>query len=214
MTNQPFTHHFFQSDQADAPVLLLLHGTGGDENDLIPLGRELLPGAHLLSPRGQVLENGMPRYFRRLAEGVFDLEDLRLRTRELAEFVSWAREAYNLTTNPIYAVGYSNGANIAANLLLTEPSTLQGAVLFRALLPTQPATMPNLAQVPVLLLAGEHDQMISKQGTDQLVHALQSAQATLTVQWMPTGHQLSNGDVQLATRWLTELAPRETHLPS
>ncbi len=214
MTNQPFTHLFLQAPEADAPVLLLLHGTGGDEHDLIGLGQQLLPGAHLLSPRGKVLENGMPRFFRRLAEGVFDLEDLALRTHELVEFISWARETYTLTSNAIFAVGYSNGANIAANLLLTEPAALQGAVLFRALLATPPATPPNLSNMPVLLLAGEHDQLISKQGVEELIHALESAEAKLALHWIPAGHQLTSTDIQVASQWLTQSTLPETHLPN
>src|ERR671925_274796 len=125
-----FAHRFIPG-APDKPVLLLLHGTGGDENDLLPLGEALLPGAARLSPRGKVLENGMPRFFRRLAEGVFDLEDLRLRTEELADLVRDASKAYGFDPSRVVAFGYSNGANVAASLLLQRPETLRGAILAR-----------------------------------------------------------------------------------
>src|SRR5689334_24836751 len=121
MTDLGFVHRFLPAADASAPVLLLLHGTGGDENDLIPLAQELLPGAAILGVRGKVLENGMPRFFRRLAEGVFDLQDLERRTAELAGFIENARRAYGLDGNKLIAVGYSNGANIAASLILRDP---------------------------------------------------------------------------------------------
>src|SRR5438093_4095070 len=121
-------------------TLLLLHGTGGNERDLIPLGHDLDPNASLLSPRGKVLENGMPRFFRRLAEGVFDLEDLQKRTHELADFVVSAAEHYKIDIKHIVAVGYSNGANIAASILLLRPEVLSAAVLFRAMVPLVPET--------------------------------------------------------------------------
>ena len=149
-----FIHEFVRGKSER--TLLLLHGTGGNERDLIPLGRELDPNASLLSPRGKVLENGMPRFFRRLAEGVFDQADLKARTLELAEFIARARKAYGLEA-PI-AVGFSNGANIAASLLLTQPNVLRGAVLMRAMLPFEPQTMPDLTGKPVLLLSGSSDQ--------------------------------------------------------
>src|SRR5476651_2510996 len=148
MTDLGFTHRYIPATQPGLPPLLLLHGTGGDENDLVPLGEQLLPGAALLSPRGKVLENGMPRFFRRLAEGVFDLADLKGRTAELANFIAATRKAYGLDA-PV-AVGFSHGANIAASLLLTRPQALRGAVLLRAMLPLYPE--PLEVFVDLLLL--------------------------------------------------------------
>src|SRR5437868_10373853 len=134
MRPQPdFIHEF--APGSSARTLLLLHGTGGNERDLIPLGHDLDPNASLLSPRGKVLENGMPRFFRRLAEGIFDLEDLQKRTHELADFVTSAAEHYKIDTQKIVAVGYSNGANIAASMLLLRPEVLSAAILFRAMVP-------------------------------------------------------------------------------
>src|SRR5689334_9136078 len=141
-------------------TLLLLHGTGGNERDLIPLGRELDPNAALLSLRGKVLENGMPRFFRRLAEGVFDLEDLKNRTEELANFLESARADYGLEQNPLIAAGYSNGANIAASLILRFPHHLAAAVLFRAMVPFKPDTLPDLRGRHIFLSAGQRDAIV------------------------------------------------------
>jgi phospholipase/carboxylesterase len=202
MTDLGFIHRYIPALQEELPPLLLLHGTGGDENDLLPLGQDLLPGAALLSPRGKVMEHGMPRFFRRLAEGVFDLEDLKLRTRELAAFIADARKAYGLPA-PI-ALGYSNGANIAASLLLSQPDALAGAVLLRAMLPFEPATMPALTGKPVLLVSGSSDQMIPAASTRRLAEVLQTAGAELEYKTLPTGHGLTQNDLLIAKRWLNE----------
>jgi phospholipase/carboxylesterase len=202
MPDLTFFHRYIPATQDGLPPLLLLHGTGGDENDLLPLGQELLPGAALLSPRGKVVEHGMPRFFRRLAEGVFDLEDLKLRTTELAGFIAEARKTYGLPA-PV-AVGFSNGANIAASLLLSQPDALAGAVLLRAMLPFEPALMPKLAGKPVLLLSGSSDQMIPAASTKRLVDVLQTAGADLEYKTLPTGHGLTQNDLLIATRWLSE----------
>jgi predicted esterase len=148
-----FVHKFVATDpEVPNPVtLLLLHGTGGSETDLLPLGHALWPGAALLSPRGRVLENGMPRYFRRLAEGVFDVEDLKVRTDELAEFITAAAKWYRVSAAHLVAVGYSNGANIAASLPLRHPRLLRAAVLFRPMVPYEPAAIPDLSEVSLLL---------------------------------------------------------------
>lgn len=200
MSDLGFIHRFIPALQDGLPPLLLLHGTGGDENDLLPLGQELLPGAALLSPRGKVIEHGMPRFFRRLAEGVFDLEDLKVRTAELAAFIADARKAYNLPA-PV-AVGFSNGANIAASLLLSQPDALSGAVLLRAMLPFEPKPLPALTGKPVLLLSGSSDQMIPAASTQRLVEVLQTSGADLDYKTLPTGHGLTRNDLFLATQWL------------
>lgn len=200
MPDLGFIHRFIPATKDGLPPLLLLHGTGGDENDLVPLGQQLLPGAALLSPRGKVTENGMPRFFRRLAEGVFDLADLKLRTAELAAFIADARKAYGLAA-PI-AVGFSNGANIAASLLLTQPAVLHGAVLFRAMLPFEPEPPPNLAGKPVLLLSGSSDQMIPAASSKKLIEVLQATGAELVYKSLPTGHGLTQNDLIIAADWL------------
>ena len=197
-----FVHRYVPARRADTPTLLLLHGTGGDETDLLPLGEVLAPGAGLLSPRGQVREHGMPRFFRRLAEGVFDLEDLRFRTHELASFVAAAAAAYGFDPRRVIAVGYSNGANIAASLLLTHPGVFSGAVLFHAQVPLEPQEAPNLMGIPVFLTGGRADPIVRPAETERLAVLLREAGANVTLRWQPNGHTLSPREVDEARRWL------------
>ena len=201
-----FVHVFRPGARPGGPVLLMLHGTGGDEHDLLSLGSALVPDAAFLSPRGQVLERGMPRFFRRLAEGVFDLDDLRARTHDLAAFLRRASGHYGFSLDRLFAVGYSNGANIAASLLLLEPSVLAGAVLFRAMVPLIPEPLPSLAATPVLLSNGRTDPLVSREQTERLHLLLQHAGADVTLEWQPAGHELTARDVDTARRWL------ETHV--
>jgi len=203
MSDLGFVHRFIPGREGGSmPVLLLLHGTGGDEEDLIPLGQSLLPGAALLSLRGKVLENGMPRFFRRLAEGVFDLEDLKLRTGELAEFIGKARENYGFRDDGIVAVGYSNGANIAASLMLRYPRHLSAAILFRAMVPFAPDTPPDLTGVQVFLGAGRADPIVPASNTRRLADILTAAGAQVSLHWHSGGHELSANDVEAARLWL------------
>jgi predicted esterase len=197
-----FIHEFVPGKSSR--TLLLLHGTGGNERDLIPLGRELDPNASLLSPRGKVLENGMPRFFRRLAEGVFDLEDLQKRTHELADFITSAAQHYKIDIKRIVAVGYSNGANIAASMLLLRPQDLSAAVLFRTMVPLVPETTPNLKSKRIWIGAGSHDPIIPASNTKELVELLRSAGADVTIRFFQSGHELTSDDVDLAREWLTK----------
>jgi predicted esterase len=199
--------HVFEppSAQGGSPfTLLALHGTGGNEHDLVPLARQLAPRAAILSPRGKVLENGMPRFFRRLAEGVFDLDDLTRRTNELADFVSEAAELYKFDRARVVAVGFSNGANIASSLLLLRPETLAGAVLFRAMVPIVPTEPPALGGIRVLLSNGRRDGLVSAGETERLKALLTSAGADVTLAWQNSGHDLTAADVPLARQWLEE----------
>src|SRR3712207_5275563 len=157
-TSRSFVHRFEAGTDPRARPLLLLHGTGGDENDLLGLGRAVAPGRALLSPRGKVLENGMPRFFRRLAEGVFDEEDVVRRAHEVADFVDEARQAYGIS-RPV-AVGFSNGANIAAALLLLRPDALAGAALIRAMPPLAHPPVADLTGKRVLVLSGLSDPIV------------------------------------------------------
>jgi len=203
-----FIHEFVPG--TSGRTLLLLHGTGGNEHDLIPFGKELDPSAALLSPRGKILENGMPRFFRRLAEGVFDLEDLRTRTHELADFVIAAAERYKIDISKIVAVGYSNGANIAASLLLLRPEILRAAILFRAMVPLIPDSMPDLSSVDIWIGAGDHDPIIPPSETQRLVDLLRRAGANVTIRFTNATHGLTDVEVRTAKRWLEELGPLGT----
>lgn len=204
-TELKFIHQFIPAPAPSAPTLLLLHGTGGNENDLLELGKYLAPEAALLSPRGKVLENGMPRFFRRLAEGVFDEEDLRARTHELADFVEEAAVAYGFDRGKIIAVGYSNGANIAASLLLLRPEVLRAAVLLHAMVPLEPETEPDLAGVAVFLGAGRFDPLVPSDNTQRLAQMLQESAATVELHWENGGHTLSRTEIEAARTWLQAL---------
>ena len=195
----------FRFEPGTSPALLLLHGTGGDENDLIPLGRLIRPGAALLSPRGEVDENGQLRFFRRLAPGVFDEADLVRRTHELADFVEEQSERHHL--RKIVAVGYSNGANITASMLLLRPGVLSGAILLRAMVPLEVPHPPDLGDAPVLIIAGRHDEMMSADQPQRLAALLLNAGAEVTLDWLDTGHGLGPADFKRATDWLGRTFP-------
>jgi phospholipase/carboxylesterase len=197
-----FIHNYVPAADRARPPWLLLHGTGGDENDLLPFGERLAPGAALLSPRGKVSEQGAARFFRRLAEGVFDQEDLAFRTQELAEFIERARKTYGIA-KPI-AFGFSNGANIAASLLLKRPDVLAGAVLLRAMTPFEPKTLPDLTGIPVLMLSGAADPLVKADDRDRLARMLDIAGADVTYEVLPAGHNLSPRDITLAEHWLAQ----------
>lgn len=194
-----FIHRFVPGNRADATPLLLLHGTGGDESDLLPLGQMIAPGAALLSPRGRVLENGMPRFFRRLAEGVFDHEDVVRRAHELAHFVAAATRAHGLA-RPV-AVGFSNGANIAAAMLLLRPEVLDGAVLIRAMVPLPDPPAADLSGRRVLILSGAMDPIVPEDEAAELTAQLSTAGAAVEHEVLPAGHGLTQADVTLARRW-------------
>jgi predicted esterase len=196
-------HRFVLGKGANArTTLLLLHGTGGDENDLIPLGDSLLAGASILSPRGAVSERGAPRFFKRLAEGVFDLEDLALRTQQLVRFVAGAVMKYSIDPTRIVAVGFSNGANIAASVLLTGPPIFAGAILFRAMVPFEPKTPAKLPGTPVLLSSGEWDPIATPEQARRLQSLLTTAGAVATINFFNAGHSLTNDDVLDAAHWI------------
>jgi len=195
-----FIHAFEPGSDPTRTPLLLLHGTGGDERDLLPLGRTVAPGAALLSPRGQVLEGPMPRFFRRLSEGVFDEDDLRRRTHELADFVEAARRDYDLAA-PV-AVGFSNGANIAASMLLLRPEVLAGAALLRAMSPFATPPKADLAGRRVQLLSGAFDPIVPAQDAARLAATLAGNGALVDHRTVPTGHGLSQADIGLLKTWL------------
>jgi phospholipase/carboxylesterase len=200
-----FVHRFISDNskaQKSSITLLLLHGTGGTEDDLIPLGNELATDASILSVRGKVLENGMPRFFRRLEEGVFDLEDLKMRTDELADFILKSSSVYEFDLKRLVAVGYSNGANIGASLLLKRPEVLAGAILFRAMVPFVPDVLPDLSKKSVILLEGLRDPIVSKQEVESLLKIFTDAHCNVTLKWQDSGHNLAEEDIVSAKKWL------------
>lgn len=187
-------------------TLLLLHGTGGNEDDLIPVGQMLSSNAALLSPRGKVLEKGLPRFFMRLSEGIFDLEDLRFRTQELAKFVKEASIEYSFDLNKTIAIGFSNGANIAASLLLSNPETIKVAILFRAMIPFIPDSLPDLSHKHVLLSAGLADPIVPKEQVDGLLQLFEHTRSKITLKFQLAGHNLTDKDILDAKEWLENLS--------
>lgn len=206
MSTLAFIHRFEAGARPEARPLLLLHGTGGGENDLLPLGRAVAPDAALLSPRGKVLEHGMPRFFHRLAEGVFDEDDVRRRAEELAEFVENARTHYGITAPT--ALGYSNGANIAAAMLLLRPQVLSGAILLRAMAPLSAVPQVDLAGKPVLIISGAQDPIVPAENAARLADLLRASHAAVEHCALPAGHGLSNADVTMAQQWLRKITAR------
>ena len=199
-----FVHIFAPAEKPNSPTLLLLHGTGGDERDLLGLGRELWPGAALLGVRGKVLENGMRRFFRRFAEGVFDVDDLMTRTNELAEFIDTAAEYYGFSKRHLVAAGYSNGANIAVSLIFLHPHYLAAGVLFRAQVPFRPDLVRNFSELSVFLAGGMRDPIVPREQTEQLAAILESGGADVVRFWHRGGHELGNDDIEAAKKWLAD----------
>lgn len=203
MSLAAYAHLFLPGADAAAPPLLLLHGTGGDEHDLVPLGRELSAGSALLAPRGDVLEQGARRFFRRFAEGVFDLDDVRRRARALADFVAAAAVHYRFDAARLVAVGFSNGANMAAALLQFRPEALAGAVLFRAMVVLdEPAAAGSLTGKRVLLVNGTRDPVVPGDHPPRLAALLRAGGAEVTVQMHSAGHGLVPEDIAAAKTWL------------
>jgi phospholipase/carboxylesterase len=199
-----YTHRFDRPEpgRRAAVTLLLLHGTGGNEHDLVPLGRLLVPGAGLLAPRGDVLEHGMPRFFRRLAEGVFDLDDLRARTQALADWVMIACERYAIDPSRLVACGFSNGANIAASILLTRPRVFAGAILLSPMVPFEPESPPDLGATPVFIGAGRNDPLIPLAQVERLGDLLRGAGAEVTLHVGAGGHGITPTELEGARQWL------------
>ncbi|MGV3517538.1 alpha/beta hydrolase [Luteitalea sp.] len=197
-----FTHQFVPAEGTLRTTLVLLHGTGGDEHDLLPLGRALDPAAALLSPRGRVVEGSMPRFFRRFAEGRFDLDDVRVRAGELTAWLDEAATAYGLVRDRMIAVGYSNGANIAHATMLLHPESFAGAALLHAQFVLAPSPLPSLAGRAVFLAAGETDPIVPLAEAQRLADTLAAAGATVTPFWSRGGHALTREDVAQAKQWL------------
>ena len=207
MTEIEFVHKFVPSPSGSSLTLLLLHGTGGNETDLLRLGRELSPHAALLSPRGRVLENGMPRFFKRLGEGIFDINDLTEQTHALVRFIDESSKAYGFRADRVVAVGYSNGANIAGSALILHPDALAGAVLFRPMVPFMPESVPDLAGKHILILAGTGDSLVRKEETERLASLVGRAGADVALHWAEANHAITSAEIAVAKEWLAAEFP-------
>lgn len=197
-------HIFKQGSDQNAPVLLLLHGTGGTERDLLGIAEMVSPGSAVLSVRGNVSENGMPRFFRRLAEGVFDMEDLQFRTNELNAFVDQASADYGFDRSNVVAIGYSNGANIAASMLFHIPNSLNGAILHHPMVPRRGIELPSMSGLNVFIGAGRNDMLCSPQETEELAELLTGAGADVAIHWEQAGHQLTRTEVEASAVWFKD----------
>jgi phospholipase/carboxylesterase len=197
-------HIFERGTDSASPTLILLHGTGGTERDLIPLAKQISPDSSVLSIRGNVLENGMPRFFRRLAEGVFDEEDLAFRTTELKDFLNVAAQQYGIDRNNFVAVGYSNGANIAGSVLFHYQDAFKAAILHHPMVPLRGITLPDLSRIPIFIGAGSNDPICPPSETEELQKLLEAAGATVSVNWERYGHQLTSSEVDAAAKWYQE----------
>jgi phospholipase/carboxylesterase len=198
-----FVHRFLPSEEpASRDTLVVLHGTGGDENDLVSLGQTIAPGAAILSPRGNVLENGAPRFFKRLAEGVFDPQEVRSRAEELARFIDAATTRYGLDPERIFALGYSNGANAASTVMFIRPRLIKGAILLRPMLVYEPDKPGDLSGSSVFISAGRMDPIVPARSVERLAELFQSAHAKVTLKWQMIGHNLVPSEVSEAAAWL------------
>ncbi|WP_172256768.1 alpha/beta hydrolase [Saccharibacillus deserti] len=197
--------HIFQKGTNEAlPTVVVFHGTGGTENDLIPLAEMVAPGASILSIKGNVSENGMARFFRRLAEGVFDEEDLIFRTNEIRDFLNEAAEQYGFDVSNLVALGYSNGANIAASLMFHFASAFKGAALHHPMVPIRGLALPDMSGVQVFVGAGRNDGMVPAANTEELIGLLEGAGAAVKSNWEHFGHQLTRTEAEGARRWFAE----------
>lgn len=197
--------HIFKKGLDGKPTFLVLHGTGGNENDLLPIASHIDPDASILSVRGNVSENGMPRFFKRLSEGVFDMEDLKFRTEELNNFISEAAEEHGFDRTNVIAIGYSNGANIAGNLLFQYRDALKGAILHHPMVPDRKAELPDLTGIPVFIAAGTNDPICPAEESTDLEKLLKDAGASVELHWENFGHQLTTPEVEAAKAWYDKL---------
>ncbi|MFD2114551.1 alpha/beta hydrolase [Paenibacillus yanchengensis] len=194
--------HLYEQADAAQGTFVLLHGTGGNETSLLAIARDLAPDRNMLGIRGEVEENGMPRYFRRLSEGVFDMEDLRFRTKQLADFIREAAEKYQFSLDTTYLVGYSNGANIAANMMLQESNFVQGAILLHPMVPSREKNDLSLKGKQVFISAGTLDPLVANEEVEELYHIMQQKQATVHLHWEENGHGVSRSEIEAAKNWL------------
>jgi predicted esterase len=198
-----FIHRFVPAeDKTSAETLVVLHGTGGDENDLIGVGQAVAPGAAILSPRGNVLENGAPRFFKRLAEGVFDREEVRSRAEELSRFIRAAISKYGFNPERVFALGYSNGANVASTVMFIEPGLFRGAIMFRPMVVFEPDEHPDLSGAGIFISAGRLDPIVPTKSVERLAELFEASRAEVTLKWQQAGHNLLPSEARDAADWL------------
>jgi phospholipase/carboxylesterase len=191
---------------SNGKTLIMLHGTGGDEYDLIPLAKHIDPHANILSIRGNVQEYGMPRFFKRLAMGVFDMESLSEETENLYNFIHESAINYGFELSLATVIGYSNGANIAASILLTYDAVFGKAILFRPMVPRRDQDITNLNQVRIVMYAGKHDQTVPEYDPDTLKGFFETRHAMVDLVWLNEGHQLTRDELEQAKTWYHEHA--------
>ena len=192
--------HIFEKGKSD-DTIIALHGTGGHERDLIPFVKMMNPDANILSIRGNIQEHGMNRYFKRIKPGVFDLESLRHETENLYDFIKSSVEKYQLKSDKIQVFGYSNGANIAINLMFTFENIFSDAILFHPMIPQKEINIKHLNKTKVFICAGKNDPIISIKESNDLIHIFQKLEAVLSVYWSESGHTISNKSFQEAINW-------------
>ena len=198
-----FIHRFVPAeDKTSAQTLVVLHGTGGDENDLIGIGQAIAPGVAILSPRGNVLENGAPRFFKRLAEGVFDREEVRSRAEELSRFIRAAISKYGFNPERVFALGYSNGANVASTVMFIEPGLFRGAIMFRPMVVFEPDEHPDLSGAGIFISAGRLDPIVPTKSVERLAELFEASRAEVTLKWQQAGHNLLPSEARDAADWL------------
>lgn len=205
MNFQPLKYIYKTTDNPDAYTLLLLHGTGGDETDLIPLAQNFGDGYNILSLRGNVSEHGMPRFFKRLGMGIFDEEDLHFRTDEMIEFIKELSEKEKFNANKIIAIGYSNGANIAGSAIIKYPGIFSGAILYRPMPPFKTINENgSKSSTKVFLSSGQTDPTVSLAVITEYLEKLKSMVSEVEYHVIPAGHHLTQQDVTLSAQWLSE----------
>lgn len=185
----------------DAPVFILLHGTGGTEESLLDVGKVLDEEATLIGIRGNILEGGYPRYFKRLEEGIFDVEDLNNRTIELHEFIQTLVERYDLNSEKIVLIGYSNGANIGIKLFLDYPTIYQKGILFHPMYPVKIADTQDLSQTKIFTTMGKMDPIVTIEQSEHVLQLFRERKAEITEEWTQ-GHQLTYPEILKAKEWL------------
>lgn len=195
-----FVYRYLPGTGEDPRTAIVFHGTGGDENSLVPFAQSLMPGAAILSLRGRVDENGMPRFFRRFAEGAFDYDSIRIESDAVAEFLKQASVDYGIDLETAVGVGYSNGANIAWSTLLRHPGSFGTLVLFRPMVTLDDSS--DLTGKRIFVGTAEQDPIVPIENVQRLIEQMKSCGAQVEVSWHPGGHQLTRGEITLASSWL------------